>query len=712
MTDATAADFLVELGTEELPPKALVELRDAFRNALVTGLAGVELGHGAVEAFATPRRLAVLIHNLQTEQGTRVIEHRGPPVNVAYDKNGAPTRAAEAFAAKCGVTPDKLSTVSSEKGEWLAYRGTVPGEPAAQLIPAIVGSALAGLPVPKRMRWGNGDIEFVRPAHWLVLMLGDDVVPASIMGLRAGRVTRGHRFMAPGEISLPTAGAYAALLEEHGSVVADFAARRSLVEAGARQAAAGVDGEAILDRDVLDEVTALVEWPVSLLGKFDARFLALPPEVLMSTLQDHQRYFPVRRDGELLPYFVATSNLESRAPEEVVRGNERVVLPRLADAEFFWNQDIAMPLAARQDALAGVIYQQGLGSLRDKAGRVSHLSGLLQSCMDEDIAAVGRAAQLARTDLLTQMVGEFPELQGRMGYYYATHDGEPEAVAVAIEEQYLPRHAGDRLPATRVGQALGIADRLDTLAGIFSLGKRPSGNKDPFGLRRQALGLVRILIECGIDIDLRGLLAKAVSLQPVKQKESGTADELYDFVLERLRTWYLAGQAPQLDEGAVSSEMFDAVRSRAPLSPLDFHQRLLAVQQFAGLDDAASLAAANKRIANLLRKSAEEEDAQMEVRGPAGEVKPDLFSDAEERALHESVNALLPGHAADLERRNYAGVLLRLAGLRPAVDAYFDKVMVMADEPTLRANRLTQLRQLRALFLDVADISAIPSSHG
>lgn len=702
MTQVKTADFLVELGTEELPPRALLTLRDAFRDGIVAGLGAARLEHGEVLAYATPRRLAVLVADLLLEQPVQEIESRGPPLKIAYDGDNNPTKAAEAFAAKCGVGLDELTTVETDKGAWLYYKGTAAGAAASELLGDIVSAALATLPIPKRMRWGSSDVEFVRPAHWLVMLLGKDVAPAEVLGLQSDRVTYGHRFLAPGPISLKQPSDYTEVLRNKGKVIADFAERLNLVEADAKQAAAELGGNAVVQPDVLEEVTALVEWPVPVAGRFDEKFLKLPPEVLIYTLQDHQRYFPVTSNDQLLPAFVATSNLSSKNPDEVRRGNERVVMPRLADAEFFWDQDRAVKLADRQDDLHRVVYQKGLGSLHEKSARVAALAAQLAPALQADAKATERAAGLARTDLLTAMVGEFPVLQGRMGYYYATHDGEPEAVATAIEEQYLPRHAGDRLPATPAGQALSLADRLDTLAGIFALGKRPSGNKDPFGLRRQALGVIRILIEQGIDIDLPALLRAAVELQPIESADPATASELYNFIIERMRAWYLAGQAPGFAAGDISPEMFESVRSRSPASPLDFHERLRAVQRFMSLDAADSLAAANKRIANILKKNEEQADQSVDTK---------LFDEEAETQLHSAVTAVVSEHENDLAQRNYQAVLERLANLQQPVDGYFDEVMVMTDNPQQRSNRLAQLEQLRRLFLDVADISCIPTTR-
>ncbi|MEE4184941.1 MAG: glycine--tRNA ligase subunit beta [Gammaproteobacteria bacterium] len=698
--DATnREDFLVELGTEELPPKSLLQLSEALTAGLVAGLESAQLAHGEIRSFATPRRLAVLVEALATEQPEQVLENRGPPVKLAYDAQGMPTQAATAFAAKCGVTVEQLSTTSGAKGEWLFYRGTRPGKRAVELLPALVEQALAALPISRRMRWGSGTAEFVRPVHWLVMLLGDSVVPAEILDVAAGRSTRGHRFHHPGPIELAVPAEYVHRLENPGHVIADFATRRRLVIAGAESAAAELGGTALLEADVVDEVTALVEWPVPVTGHFSEDFLQLPAEVLISTLQDHQRYFPVTGPNGLMPAFITTSNLLSRDPAAVQRGNERVVTPRLADAAFFWQQDCGRTLADRVQQLDSVVYQKGLGSLADKSMRMGVLAASVATTLGAEPAATARAAELARADLLTAMVGEFPELQGRMGYYYALHDNEPERVARALEEQYLPRHAGDRLPEQAEGLALALADRLDTLAGVFALGKKPSGNKDPYGLRRQALGLVRILVERQIEVDLPKLLAQAVDLQPVQQ--AGTENlcsELYEFVIERMRAWYLDGLAPGLERGSVTAEMFQAVASRNPASPLDFDARLKALQAFMQDSAAASLAAANKRIANILRKNSGL---------PAQAIDAGVFETAAERALEASVARLREAQQVALAGRNYAAALAGLASLRGPIDDYFEQVMVMCDDPALRANRLAQLAELRNMFLAVADISCV-----
>lgn len=695
------ADFLVEIGTEELPPKALRTLEHAFSENLAAGIEAAALNSGQRISFSTPRRLAVLVKDLQKVQLPQKNEKRGPSIDVAFDKNGEPTRAGLAFAKSCGVDVKDLQRLKTGKGEWLMFSGETPGLAASDLLPDIVRSALRMLPIPRRMRWGSSDAEFVRPVHWLVMLLDQDVIDCEILGNRAGAHTYGHRFHAPEAILIDAPGHYARLLADQGHVIPAFEQRRERIRELARTAATSRNGKAVLEPSVLDEVTALVEWPVTVIGKFDADFLRLPEEVLVATLQNHQRYFPINsNDGKLMPDFIAISNLDSRDPEQVRLGNERVIAPRLADAAFFWDQDRRITLDARCVALKQVIFQKELGSLADKSERVANLAVALAGESGEEQNIVRRASRLAKTDLLTQMVGEFPELQGCMGYRYAINDGESEAVAVAIEEQYLPKHSGGKLPASRPGQILAIADRLDTLTGIFAVGKRPSGNKDPFGLRRTAIGIARILIEQRIELDLFDQLERAIAAQPVQIPDSGALlSEIYAFIVDRMKTYYLDGLSPGLEKGAVTAEIFESVRVRRPASPLDFHQRLAAVCQFMRLDAAESLAVANKRIANILKSVRDE---------AASEINPNLFDADEEQHLHAVVSAITGNHRSGLESRDYKAVLESLATLKEPVDTFFDKVLVMTEETDKRRNRLSLLRQIRQLFLDVADLSCIP----
>ncbi len=687
-------DFLIEIGTEELPPKALRPLMDAFAEGLVTAVDGAGLEHGAVHAYASPRRLAVRIDDLSRRQADRKLEQKGPPTRVAFDKDGKPTAAATAFAEKCGVDVTELGTARTDKGEWLVFEAVEKGRDAVELMPALVERSLASLPIPRRMRWGAGDVEFVRPIHWVVMLHGADVVASPVMQTVAGSATYGHRFHSSGPIIVSKPADYPDVLEHQGHVIADFDRRREMVRQGVEAAAMDAGGHVVEGESLYDEVAALVEWPVALVGRFDDEYLALPMEVVISTLTGHQRYFPVAdNSGALLPVFVTVANLESKDPEQVREGNERVIRPRLADAAFFWDSDRRNTLDSRRDALREVIYQRGLGSLADKSRRVAKIAAWFASRLAADKSAVGRAAALSKCDLLTGMVGEFPELQGTMGRYYALSDGEPDAVADAIGEHYRPRFAGDDLPATEVGRILAVADKLDTLAGVFSIGKKPSGNRDPFGLRRAALGVIRILIECGLDVDLRKLVAKAVSEQPRGKLEvDAIIDELYHFVNDRLRRYFLDRDA------GLATETFEAVMARQPDSLVDFDRRLAAVQTFARLEQAESLAAANKRIANILRQAGDPEGLSISKK---------LLADDAERALHNALDNARQKVGPLVEQRLYAEALNVLADLRDPVDRFFDDVMVMTDDEALRSNRLALLGELRSLFLDVADISRL-----
>jgi glycyl-tRNA synthetase beta chain len=690
-------DFLVELGTEELPPLALPELERAFAAGVRTGLTEAGLPFGELRSFATPRRLAVRVRDLAGMQPAQSIKLKGPPVSAAFGKDGAPTAAATKFAEKCGVGVGALTRITEGKGEFLFYAGSKPGLSTVSLLPGIVQRSLAALPIPKRMRWGASSAEFVRPVHWLTMLYGKEKIAARILDTEAGATSRGHRFMAPGEIALAAPADYESVLENQGKVIADFAARRALIREQVAAVGRELGGHALLDDALLDEVTALVEWPSALAGAFEARFLELPREVLISTLQQHQRYFPVESaDGQLLPHFITVSNIVSREVAKVRAGNERVVRPRLSDAAFFYARDRQRPLAALLPSLDAVTFQAKLGSIGDKVRRVSTLAGEIALVIDADRANAERAAQLAKCDLLSSMVGEFPELQGIMGRYYAAADGEPAEIARAIDEHYMPRGAGGTLPGTGAGTAVALADKLDTLAGIFAIGQKPSGTKDPFGLRRAAIGTLRIVIERQLGVDLRALLARAVQLQPVSSP--AVEAELWDYVLERLRAYLLddaaAGHVP-----GVTTEMFDAVRAGNPVAPLDFRARLEALVRFLALPEAASLTAANKRISNILKKA----DA-----GAAGAVDVTLLREPAEKALHEAVAALVADVERALGKRDYAAALTRLATLRPAVDAFFDAVMVNAEDAALRRNRLALLAGLRALFARIADLSLLP----
>jgi len=723
-----ARDFLFEIGTEELPPKALLSFQDSLVAQLTAGLDKAGLAHGEVTGYATPRRLAVWVRQLAAAQPAQQLRRKGPPLQAAFDAAGAPTRAAAAFAASCGTTPEKLERLEEAKGTFLYFTGTRPGAPTVELLPGLVESALDALPIPRRMHWGAGTALFVRPVHWVVMLFGADVVPATLLDTPSGRDTRGHRFHAPQPLRIASADGYERLLRERGYVLASFAVRRERIRNEVTGLAKRLKGRALISAALLDEVTALTEWPVALAGGFEERFLALPREVLTATLEDHQRYFPLEdASGRLLPAFIAVSNIASRDPDKVRAGNERVVRPRLADAAFFWEQDRRQTLAARVGSLDAVTFEARLGSLGDKTRRVRALAVAIAAATGAERAAADRAAELCKCDLLTAMVGEFPELQGIMGSYYASADGEPGEVAVAIREHYQPRSAGDALPAGAAGLALAIADKLDTLAGIFAIGEKPTGAKDPYALRRAALGVQRILIEKRLDLDLGQALRQAVGAvradierlrasapaQPAAGRARGGApaaaaqsaeqvvSEVYDFLMERLRVYYLEGAGAAATPGlvALTSEIFDAVLATRPGSPLDFDARLRALRTFLALPEAASLTAANKRISNILRKSQQPPPAEVDVA---------RLREAAEVRLFDAMHSLRDTVAEATGRREYTGALGKLAQLRPAVDAFFDQVMVMDEDLALRANRLGLLAQLQGLFAGVADLSRLP----
>jgi len=693
------ADFLVEIGTEELPPKALRKLMLAFSGNLGRLLSDSRLEHGEIRAFASPRRIAAIVTGLAMAQEAREVDARGPPVSVAFDDKGEAKPAALAFARKCGVEVAALARTKTDKGEWLSYRSVETGAAATSLLPDIVEKALQNLPVPRRMRWGASDIEFVRPVHWIVMLHGKDVVPGVVLGHASGNSTLGHRFLSAGEITISEPKEYPGLLEKEGFVLADFDARERVIRDQVAAAASAAGGSATAAAGLFEEVTALTEWPVAMTGHFDEAFLRLPQEAIVASLTGHQRYFPIVDDsGSLLPAFVVVANLVSKAPGKVRDGNERVIRPRLADAAFFWDTDQQTPLADRSGALERVVYQKGLGSLLDKSLRVAGLCSVISSELGVSADSAVRAAALAKCDLLTGMVGEFPELQGVMGGYYARLDGETEAVSGAIEEQYLPKFAGDIVPPSAAGQILALADKLDTLAGIFALGKKPGGSKDPFGLRRAALGVVRIMLECGLELELRNIVECAVNLQPADLPGGvNVGRDLFDFIVERLRSFYL-------DRPDVSPEMFDAVLHASNVGNVllpDFDQRIKAVQSFVQLAESASLAAANKRISNMLRQSGE--------RGalPAGDVDEALLQESAERDLYSALQSALAAVAPLQGIREYTTVLERLALLREPVDRFFDEVLVMSDDEALKQNRLALLARLREPFHVVADISRL-----
>ena len=689
---AETRDFLVEIGTEELPPKALKALSAAFCDDIVKQLTNLKFEFGKVERFATPRRLAVRVNGLTERAQDSDVEILGPAVSVAFDAEGKPTKAAEGFARKVERPIEQMDRIGEGKNERLVYRAKVAGGAARGLLGAVVAASLTNLPIPKRMRWGHGTAEFVRPVHWAVLLFGDDVIDAEILGIKSGRESRGHRFHSAGPVVLNSPAEYADKLLSKGHVIADFDLRKAKVGALAEAAAAEAGGQAHIEPDLLDEVTALVEWPVPVLGGFEERFLALPAEVLITTMQANQKYFPVRDPkGGLLPYFITFSNLDSSNLATVRAGNERVVRPRLTDAEFFWNQDRKRTLESRVEELAQITFQKTLGSMLDKSYRVRDLAAAIAERLGEEKALVERAALLAKADLLTNMVGELSELQGIMGRYYAKAEGEPEDIAAAIEEQYLPKASGGPIPETRAGLILALAEKIDTLTGIFSAGLIPTGDNDPYALRRAALGAIRIFIEAELDLNVPELLDLALGRFKHAFDKDQTREQVHNFVLERLRGYFL--------ERDLSPDEFEAVLSVAPASLLDFQRRLQAVREFRRLPEAESLAAANKRIRNILRKA--------EGENIVANVDDAVLVEPAEKALLEAARAARGDILPLLDERDYTAALRRLAGLRETVDAFFDAVMVMAEDENLRRNRLGLLAIVEGLFIDIADISKL-----
>lgn len=682
----SAKDFLVELGTEELPPKALKSLGEAFLAGIEKGLKAAGLTYSAARCYAAPRRLAVQIDQLAVQQPDRTVNLDGPPLQAAFDASGNPTQAALGFAKKCGVDLEQID----QSGPKLKFSQSIPGQPAVGLLPGIVEASLNELPIPKRMRWAARREEFVRPTQWLVMLFGDEVVECEILTRKAGRESRGHRFHNPDNVLISSPANY---LEDLRSahVLADFAERREIIAKRVAELAAEQNGSAIVPPALLDEVTALVEWPVPLVCSFEERFLAVPQEALITTMQDNQKYFCLLdANGKLLPRFITVANVQSKAPEHIVSGNEKVVRPRLTDAEFFFKQDQKQPLERFNERLKNVVFQAQLGTVFDKAERVSTLAAFIAERIGGDAKNAARAGILSKCDLATEMVGEFPEMQGIAGYYYATAGGEANDVALALNEQYMPRGAGAELPGTLTGAAVAVADKLDTLVGIFGIGMLPTGSKDPYALRRAALGVLRILIEKQLDLDLGEAIAFAVGQYGDKVKAEGLAAQVQDFIFDRLRARYE-------DEG-VDVAVYQAVRALTPTAPLDFDQRVQAVQAFRQLPEAEALAAANKRVSNILAK-AEGEVPQS--------VDAGLLNEAAEKALGSAV-AAAEGEVAPLARaRDYRTALARLAALRAPVDAFFEEVLVNADDSAVRANRYALLAKLRGLFLGVADISLL-----
>ena len=689
---ATHADLLIELGTEELPPKALKRLSEAFADEMTTRLQSAGLLYDALkptEVFAAPRRLAMRIPAVLYRQPDQSVERRGPALQAAFDASGRPSKAADGFARSCGVTVDQLQQLKTDKGEWLVFRFDQKGEVASKLIPELLDQALKALPIPKRMRWADLDAEFLRPVHWLVLLHGDKVVNTELLSVKSGRQSYGHRFHHPKPVKLGKPAEYVGKLKQ-AFVMVDFAQRRDRIRSEAEKLAATVKGKAVISDSLLDEVTSLVEWPVPMLGEFEKSFLDVPAEALISTMQDNQKYFPVTGKGDaLLPYFITVSNIRSKQKARVREGNERVIRARFSDARFFWDSDRRVKLESHIDRLRDVVFHKKLGTLHDKVERVSQLAAAVAQEMKTDPAPAQWAGMLSKADLMTGMVGEFPELQGTMGRYYAAHEGEPAEVAAAMEEQYLPRFSGDRLPKTATGNALAIADKLDTIVGIFSTGEVPTGDKDPYALRRAALGVLRIIIENKLDLNLWTLLrTAAVSYKDHDATELGQS--VFDFMNDRLRGYYL--------DAGLDRNLFESVAACRPQRPLDFDKRIHAVQAFRKLKEAEALAAANKRIGNILKQAGDRD---------WDHVSDILLQDDAEKKLSLRINEIKARVEPLFDQGDYASAMKLLAALRPEVDAFFDKVMVMVDEEAVRDNRLALLQGLRRLFLRVADLSRL-----
>jgi len=688
-------DFLVELGTEELPPKALLKLSKSFQAGIVEGLKKESLAHGEVKSFATPRRLAVLVCALDEKQADRLTEKFGPAVKAAFDADGNPTRAADGFAKSCGVVVANLGRAEKDGVEKLAYSSTLPGKSTNELLPAIVDAALSKLPIPKRMRWAASRDEFVRPVHWLVMLFGEEVVPTNIMGVESGADSFGHRFHHPDKIRINKASEYESLMLEPGNVVADFSKRRELIRSAILAEGEKLNANTVVDESLLDEVTGLVEYPVALTGQFDELFLEVPSEALILAMKSHQKcFYLVNKEEELLPYFVTVSNIRSTDPSQVIKGNERVIRPRLADAKFFYETDKQTSLEDRLDQLKKVVFQEKLGTVYDRSLRVANLAKFIAADTGENEAQSERAAMLSKCDLVTNMVGEFTDLQGLMGSYYAANDGEPGPVVTAISEQYMPKYAGDDLPSSAIGSILAVADKLDSIVGLFAIGQPPTGSKDPFALRRSAIGVLRIMVENKLDLDLLACIEASLSGFGSLDIDADTAEKVFEFMLERFRSWYS-------DEG-IPSNVFQSVMEIKPRKPYDFAKRIQAVSSFVQLEESAALAAANKRVSNLLDKV---DAASLSV-----EVSEALLTDDAEKMLFQQLRDKELNTAPLFDAGDYTSGLAELAQLKNSVDGFFDDVLVMCDDKSVQNNRIALLQRLRDIFLKVADISFLHTS--
>ena len=686
----TTQNFLVEIGTEELPPKALKTLATSFADNVEAELNQAGLSFDKIEWFAAPRRLAVKVLNLATQQPSKEIEKRGPAVSAAFDAEGKPTKAAEGWARGCGITVDQAERIATDKGEWLVHRAKIEGQPTKNLLNGIVANALAKLPIPKPMRWADKTVQFIRPVHTVTMLLGDELIEGEILGVASARTIRGHRFLGEKEFEIQHADQYPQLLREKGSVVADFNERKAEILAKSQAKATALGGVADIEESLLEEVTSLVEYPNVLAAKFEERFLAVPAEALVYTMKGDQKYFPIYdKDGKLLPHFIFVSNINPEDPTAIIEGNEKVVRPRLTDAEFFFKTDLKQKLIDRLPRLETVLFQQQLGTLKDKTDRIEQLAGEIAKQIGADEAKAKRAGLLSKCDLMTNMVFEFTDTQGVMGMHYARHDGEDEEVAVALNEQYMPRFAGDELPKSLVASAVALADKFDTLTGIFGIGQAPKGSADPFALRRAVLGALRIIVEKNLPLDLEDLVKKSAALFGDKLTNQNVVADVVDFMLGRFRAWYQ-------DEG-IAVDVIQAVLARRPTRPADFDARVRAVSHFRTLDSAEALAAANKRVANIMAKA----------EGDIGAIDVALCVEPAEQVLAQSVLSLAKEVQPLIAQGEYTAVLDKLAGLRQPVDNFFDNVMVNAEDAKLRQNRLAILNTLQGLFLQVADISLL-----
>lgn len=686
----TTQNFLVEIGTEELPPKALKTLATSFADNVEAELIQAGLSFDKIEWFAAPRRLAVKVLNLATQQPSKEIEKRGPAVSAAFDAEGKPTKAAEGWARGCGITVEQAERIATDKGEWLVHCAKIEGQPTKNLLNDIVANALAKLPIPKPMRWADKTVQFIRPVHTVTMLLGDELIEGEILGVASARTIRGHRFLGEKEFEIQHADQYPQLLREKGSVVADFNERKAEILAKSQAKATALGGVADIEESLLEEVTSLVEYPNVLAAKFEERFLAVPAEALVYTMKGDQKYFPIYdKDGKLLPHFIFVSNINPEDPTAIIEGNEKVVRPRLTDAEFFFKTDLKQKLVDRLPRLETVLFQQQLGTLKDKTDRIEQLAGEIAKQIGADEAKAKRAGLLSKCDLMTNMVFEFTDTQGVMGMHYARHDGEDEEVAVALNEQYMPRFAGDELPKSLVASAVALADKFDTLTGIFGIGQAPKGSADPFALRRAALGALRIIVEKNLPLDLEDLVKKSAALFSDKLTNKNVVADVVDFMLGRFRAWYQ-------DEG-IAVDVIQAVLARRPTRPADFDARVRAVSHFRTLDSAEALAAANKRVSNILAKA----DTAI------GEINLTACVEPAEKALAEAVLVLRTEVQPLIAQGDYTAVLDKLANLRAPVDSFFDNVMVNAEDPALRQNRLAILNTLQGLFLQVADISVL-----